>query len=1190
MNGKKYQELYLLFPLSLFPFSLRRPQDKSCVTQGVKPEKVSISTKKRAKSRSKNLVDKHSNGGNTRSMKTNRFNRVLLCSCALGVMGFSQACGSEVSQFRTLREVGTKKAKLASEKFEKLFREQPELKRYIRRPSSRNLLQGLGQSKGVDTVYVLGIRAEFQPDTDSLTTGNGLMDRDHNEFPYDSLGHPTVGYRNFYRDEWDTPFDSIRGNTGHHSLYYDPPHTKKYFEHLLEFAQNYWWDVSDHKVWIEFQVVPEGESTCYQLPHKLSYYGHEDDWTRGILTLIKDAVVTSDRESPSINFRKYTGNSGGIIVFHAGASWQTDWFWDSPRDMPDCFVSGLDDYFGQPIWVDGGSVPVVDAMLYSETAFQDGMQGFLQGGLVHEMGHQLGLWDLYDTSGKTMGVGGWALMGSGNWNLSGLLPPAVCAHSSKRLGFIDPVVLDANTTDKSIQMRCSPDTGAATPKIYEIPIRTGEYYLVENRFVDVSKDTAVYEFQCYEDAAWTIPCGYSTTAAWHLDSSGVRVWKDGVLTDFSGYYDWGLPPDSGMGGLAIWHVDLDKIAQDSADNSVNAGSPKGVDMEEADGIQDFDTPWWLISDPQAFFYGSPYDVFFDPSAPEFGPYTSPNTNDNSDGVTHISVYNISKPDPTMDFSLRFDLRHANFPVQCCGGGYFDVNSPNVAEVGGSRIVFTGVMDTCDAPSGFVGGIVLAIGDSGDVLWADTAIADPDDPHSFCTNLFSSVAVGDIEGDGALAVVAVPFVVWSWSKERMFVRHDKQKSDPFISIVAGLQAWTADSGKLLFARDSVAFGAVYGAPLLADIDLDGRDEILLGATDGKLYVFDENGNTVWSKDLYEEVWATPVWDSVNSAIYAVALDGRLWAISPDSNTLWTAVEPGIAPTRSSPVVGDITGDGHHEIIVNAGGRTIWCINDSGGVVWKREMDDISFYSSPALADIDGDQLLDIIIAAGSKIYVFNSNGANVRGFPIDTESSKWLQSSPVIGDIDGDNDNEIIIGCPDGKLLGYTNEGKVLPGFPLSVGGAVWSTPVLADLDKDGMVEIVLGTDDGKLHGWSIGKCGDLPWPSIHCLASNNGIYKGSVVVSPGSVNAFMVNDLYVYPNPITSKGKVRYFSGDADKVEIKIIDLSGNVVKEIEGKIGTKNYQDVDLPYVPSGVYLCRVEVEGGGKTLVRFSKFAVVR
>jgi M6 family metalloprotease-like protein len=1047
----------------------------------------------------------------------------------------------------------------------------------------------------VDTVYILGIRAEFQPDTDSFTTGNGLMDRDHNEFPYDSLGHPTVGYRNFYEKMWDTPFDSIRGNTGHHGLYYDPPHTKKYFEHLLEFAQNYWWDVSEGKVWIEFQVVPEGESTCYQLPHKLSYYGHEDDWTRGILTLIKDAVITCDQESPLIDFRKYTGNSGGIVVFHAGASWQTDWFWDSPRDMPDCFVTGLDDYFGQPIWVDGGNVPVVDAMLYSETAFQDGMQGFLQGGLVHEMGHQLGLWDLYDTSGRTMGVGGWALMGSGNWNLNGLLPPAVCAHSSQRLGFINPKVLDKNTTDVSIYQRCGADTGATAPKIYEIPIRTGEYYLVENRFVDVSPDTAVYKFECYEDAAWTTPCGCSNTSAWHLDSSGVRVWKDGVLTSFAGYYDWGLPPDSGMGGLAIWHIDLDKIAQDSTDNRVNAGSPKGVDMEEADGIQDFETPWWMVTDGQAFFYGSPYDVFSDPSAPEFTPRTSPNTNDNSDGVTHISVRDIGKSGPTMEFSLKFDKRYANFPVQCCTGGFFDVNSPNVARVEGKQVVFTGVVDTCDIVGGsdtaFVGGIVLAIGDSGDVLWADTTLAQRGVPNPYGTNLFSSVAVGDINGNGVLDIVAAPFVVWSAivGKEQTPVRYHKMKSDTFAKFEGNLQAWDVH-GDELFAKYHVTDGAIYGAPLLADIDLDGKDEILLGSTDGKLYVFDENGNTVWSKNLHEEVWATPVWDSVNSAIYAVAFDGRLWAISPDSSTLWTAIEPCIAPTTSSPVVGDITGDGHNEIIVNVGGKTIWCVNDTGGVVWKRDIGEFSFYSSPALADIDGDLLLDIIVTAGSKIYVFNNNGANVPGFPIDTESSRPLQSSPVIGDVNGDSTYDIIIGCPDGKLLGYTNRGKLLPGFPLSVGGNVWSTPLLADLNEDGEVEILLGTDDGKLYGWTIGKCGHLAWPSIHRLASNNGVCDGSVIVSPGSVNAFMVHDLYVYPNPITGSGKIRYFSGDVDDVEIKIIDLAGSVVKELKGKIGKTNYQDVELPYVPSGVYLCRVEVTSGDKTLVRFKKFAVVR
>lgn len=1099
------------------------------------------------------------------------------------VVGLSSIWGNEVVQFKKLKEVGVNRAKVAQQKFDKLFKEQPELKQYICRPSTRGLLSGLKESKGIDTIHILGIRIEFQPDTDTVTTGCGLMDLDHNEFPYDSLGYPTVGYRpvNVDSTTWDTPFDSIVDNHGYHSFWYDPPHTKRYFEHLLEFLHNYWWDVSENKIWIRYKVVPEPESSSYQLPYKLTYYGDPDNWVRGILTLIRDAITFCDQQSPEIDFSKYAGTSGGIIIFHAGASFQADRFGDSPYDIPDCFVSGIDGYFGTPVWVDNGTVPIVDAILYSETAFQDATPGYLQGGLCHEMGHLLGLPDLYDTQIRTIGIGGWELMATGNWNLNGLLPPSISAWSSEKLGFIEPVELTKDTTGISIYMRCGRDTSGGVPKIYKLPINTKEYFLIEERFVLVSQDTTVY-----------IP---PQDSIWHIDSTGVRTWKDGVLTSFMGYYDWGLPPDSMMGGLAIWHVDNEKIARDAAKNKINVGSPKGVDMEEADGIQDFEIPWWMASNFDALVYGTPWDVFYKGNADEFSTYTSPNTRDNLNSITNVSVYNIGSADTLMNFAVRFGMQYANFPVKCCSAGFFDVNSAKVAKVNNDWVIFSTVMDTSNIVVGrstsFVGGIVLAVDVEGNILWVDTTLADPSAMNPYGTNLFSSVGIGDINGDDILDIVAVPFVVWGVPYKSLKVLESKSlkvESDTFSKIEGNLCAWNVYGGPL-FTKYHVTDGAVFGAPLIADINKDGRAEILFGSYDGKLRVFNGNGDTLWTKDLHERILATPVWDSSSNILYAVALDGKLWALSPEGNTLWTAIEPSLGLTTSSPVVGDINRDGNFEIVIIQSGKDVFCVSDSGKIIWSRSIEDTTFYSSPALAFIDEDSLLDIIIAAGSKLYVLNSNGANVAGFPINTGASNRIQSSPVIGDINNDGMNEIIIGSPDGKLLAY-NKGKMVTGFPLSVGGAVYSTPLIVDLNQDTRVEIFVGSNDGKLYGWSVGGYGDLPWPSIHRFACNNGIYEKLPTLSPSSIDAFMTTNFYIYPNPITHKGWVRYFSGDASSVNIKIINLAGEVVEEFDGKIGKTNYQNVLIPTLPSGVYLCRVEVKSPNKSLVRFKKFGVVK
>ncbi|MCK4353208.1 VCBS repeat-containing protein [candidate division WOR-3 bacterium] len=1088
----------------------------------------------------------------------------LICVNLCAVLSFS-SWASERAQFKKLKELGTKRVKFVNQKFDKLFKEKPELKRYIRQPSKRNLLEGIKKRKlgpGPDTLYVLAIRIEFQEDTTSLTTGNGLMDIEGNEFPYDSLG--------YINGKRDSPFDSISGNKGYHNLYYDPPHTKRYFEHLMESLRNYWWDNSGGKLYIKFDVVPDGDNASYKLPYKMTYYGDPENYVQGLLTLFRDAVLTCD-EDTLVKFKNYDA----VILFHAGSMWQTDYFWDSPCDIIACFVANIDEYFGTPVWVDDGTVAITEGIIYPETAFQDGMSGYLQGGLAHEFGHQLGLYDLYDTWGETMGCGGWALMGTGNWNLNGLLPPHTSAWHTEKLGWIKPEILDKDTTDIKVYRMGGNDT--TRTKLYKVPINTKEYFLVTERFAYHSPDTSV-------DSFWVSP-----DSIFHFDSTGIRVWKDGVLIRFDDY-DWGTPCDTMAGGLAIWHIDEDKVARDSLMNEINVGSPKGVDMEEADGIQDFETPWWLATNMEAFFYGTPWDVFYEGNLDKFTPITKPNTNNNKGSMSHISIYNISKSDTVMSFSLKFDWRYASFPVKC--GDFFDVNSPNIIEVNGKKLIACNVMDTLN------GGYTFVCNDSGGIKWSYQPV-----DAGYGANIFSSPAIGDINGDGIPDVVCgAYFGRWRESKKTFYSRRLKPSAtssfkmakDSVLEVWSKVYAWDILSGNILpgFPTTDTIRDAIISAPLLANIDTIEGKEIFIGSDDGKLYAWDGNGNSLagFPKNLHQYIWTTPVYDSCDTVIYAVSFDGRIWAIKPNGDTLWTALEPHLPPTTSSPVVGDINGDGKSEIIISTGIGEVYCINNSGKTIWSRSLKDTSFYSSPALADIDGDSLLDIILAAGNKIYAFNNNGANLPGFPIETKVSESFQSSPVVGDINGDGRLEIVIGSPDGELLAYTNKGDLASGFPLSVGGKIYSTPVLVDIDGDELLEIIVGCDDGKLYAWSLGNYGALPWAMLHCDECNNGIYKLTPTPPIIPTNVFKESPFYIYPNPVHSWGRIKYFSGSASSVNIKIINIAGEIVKDFEGKIGEKGSIEVPLPDLVSGIYICRIEVKAGSENFVRFKKFAVVK
>jgi M6 family metalloprotease-like protein len=155
-------------------------------------------------------------------------------------------------------------------------------------------------------------------------------------------------------------------------------------------------------------------------------------------------------------------------------------------------------------------------------------------GLVcHEMGHDLGLPDLYDTDKQneaSNGIGEWGLMSSGDWCNLGTLgdcPVLPCAWSKIRLGWISPTTVGLTLGDIKIPQV------ATSPVAYKLLSGEDQYYLVTNR---------------------------------------QRVG-----------YDRSLVRSGPADGLLIWHIDEGVIDSLLIVNKVNAyETHKGVDLECAD--------------------------------------------------------------------------------------------------------------------------------------------------------------------------------------------------------------------------------------------------------------------------------------------------------------------------------------------------------------------------------------------------------------------------------------------------------------------------------------------------------------------------------------------------------------------------------------------------------------------------------
>ena len=305
--------------------------------------------------------------------------------------------------------------------------------------------------------------------------------------------------------------------------------------------------------------------------------------------LTRDALVAADA---FVNFASYDTDGNGAVttnelhVVVVAAGYEASW----------------DSSCGRSVWGHQWSLTDAQAPTLDGVTVARGSQGgrFMQFGesdcgslatmgiMVHELGHDLGLPDLYDTDGSSEGVGRWSIMSTGSWNTvsgapAGSVPAEPDAFSRWYEGWVTPQQVIGTQSGVSI---AQVETNQAVYQLGSNPggvdwtwyqsTGTGEYFLLENR----------------------------------------------QLVN----YDAGLPGC----GLLIWHIDETR----TSNNSTNANEArKLVDLAEADSLDDLDfgADRGDAGDPYPGSSGNR----------SFGDATYPNSKLYSGAASGVSVLNIS---------------------------------------------------------------------------------------------------------------------------------------------------------------------------------------------------------------------------------------------------------------------------------------------------------------------------------------------------------------------------------------------------------------------------------------------------------------------------------------------------------------------------------------------------------------------
>lgn len=345
-------------------------------------------------------------------------------------------------------------------------------------------------------------------------------------------------------------------------------------------------------------------------------------------------------------------------------------------------------------------------------------------------------------------------------------------------------------------------------------------------------------------------------------------------------------------------------------------------------------------------------------------------------------------------------------------------------------------------------------------------------------VWSSAAVGDVTGDG------VPEIVVGGGLSAVLRVY---------TTAGGLVAQVDIGG----VDTTVKSGGIQASPTLADLNNDGVLDVTVASTSNVLAAYTFTGGrttTLWrrhdgplvpngpngmigtpaagfinadgSRDLVTSSWGQAL--GATSGANGATLPGWpkwLW------DTLW-----------SSPAIGDIDGDGAHDVVVGGdcegntigtqpcgatGGGYVWAFNRDGTEKWRYFLAGQVVWSSPALGDLNRDGAQDVVVGTGG--YWGEPAGRRITALNGKTGAVLWtagtparVVGSPSLADVTGDGRAEVFVVTHGGYLMsfdGATGAERfnrcILDGGVCGNLNAGTKTGVsIADIDGDGVLEAV----------------------------------------------------------------------------------------------------------------------------------------
>ena len=964
-----------------------------------------------------------------------------------------------------------------------------------------------------DSVKILAVMVEFQTDTDPNTYGTGKFGSIYSQAYADTILDPL-------------PFDA------------------NYFSNHLEFAKNFFKKVSGNKLNVSYNVLPQVITVSKKMRDYSPEPNSSDFTSEG--NFAKEVWQIADTSNPNVDFSKYNL----FIIYHAGVGREIT----APgslgfeKDLQSIYFGfdALQKIFGTKFsgFTTKGNFQITNTMILPCTESKEftslGKQVLQQvttnGLLVNSIGNFLGLPDLFNTSKGSTAISRFGLMDTESiFAYSGLFPPEPSAWEKIYLGWVQPVTLSVKDTKVNLVSRLAASLNDTT--ILKIPINSSEYFLIENRQRDVNKDGIIITYKVN-----------GQTNLFKLDRDkgrfqwgGVDTVK-GVITDVD-EFDWAVPGN----GIVIWHIDENIINSKIAGNQINADlNHKGVAVVEADGIEDIGQAFRLLTGDIAFGSGDETDMWFAGNKEhyfinKFSNDTKPNTKSNSGANSFITMQNFSAQANKMSFNVSFENGSSNLLTNV----KLPIDSTDYSKLKNLVAIFG-----FSSPNYFIldGNDLVRLESNGTFIKRYSQFSSGQRPAAINYN-GKQIIIGSF---GKYVNI--------YSKDVSTSTLYSSNNDSLKSIVSPYQITTPiviykKSGDLY-----ISAGTIEGNILQASLN-----SIL------------SSGNI--TQDKFQNITNRTIY-----RIYRPFDDVGYYSFSDTSGIFDNIKGNNLLNIGFKNNVLTKDKDGTFINILlswSASGDHFYIINN-GQVVntFQTALNSVSNFSA---ADIFHNGQNYILYNNGQYLEVHNYSGAMADHFPFKEPNGDNFTGIPYAIDFNGDGITEVIATSDKGNIYAINPlTGKILDGFPISNGSAIIDLQFFNAGQSSGQstgFKSCLATIDskGQLTAWNLSST----LGSSYWSAEYGDIMNTSFVAAPLSTNTisdfFPLNHAYNWPNPVYgAETKIHYFVGETSNIKIKIFDLAGGLVAELNDQAiaGFDHETTWNVSNIQSGIYYAHIEVD----------------